>query len=98
MVEDLHSTNGTWVDGDRCLLQCLMPDRGLALDKPRVTNSYLPRSDGPPPAIRRLFSQSLLEKAGLANDFSGNRLGTMQLPDDDQDRPKRYNLSEFDDQ
>ena len=98
MVEDLHSTNGTWVDGDRCLLQCLMPDSVLALDKHRFTISYLPRSDGPPPAIRRLFSQSLLEKAGLANDFAGNRLGTMQLPDDDQDRPKRYNLSEFDDQ
>lgn len=98
LVEDLHSTNGTWVDGDRCMLQCLMPDSILALDKHRFTISYVPLCDGPPPEVRRLFSQSLLEKAGLANDFVGNRLGKMQLPDDDLDRPKRYSLSEFDDQ
>lgn len=42
MVEDLHSTNGTWVDGDRCMLQCLMPDSILALDKHRFTISYIP--------------------------------------------------------
>jgi pSer/pThr/pTyr-binding forkhead associated (FHA) protein len=92
LVEDLHSTNGTWVDGDRCMLECLMPESVLALDKHRFTIHYSPRGSGQPPMVRRLFSQSLLEKAGLAAQFSGDRLGGMQLPDDDFDRPKRYNL------
>ena len=43
-----------------------------------------------------IFLPSLLEKAGLASEFSGDRLGRMQLPDDDLDRPKRYNLSDSD--
>ena len=92
MVEDLHSTNGTWVDGDRCMLQCLMPDSVLALDKVRFTIQYVPRGNGSPPVVRRLFTQSLLEKAGLVNEFSGDRLGQMPLPNDESDRPKRYNL------
>ncbi len=98
LVEDLNSTNGTWVDGDRCLMQCLLPESVLALDKHRFTIHYLPRSNGPPPAVRRPFSQSLLEKAGLANEFAGDRLGGRLLPDDDLDRPKRYNLLEPDDE
>ena len=96
LVEDLHSTNGTWVDGDRCMLQCLLPESVLALDKHRFTIHYSPQGDGPPPVVRQLFSQSLLEKAGLASEFSGDRLGRMQLPDDDADRPKRYNLLDSD--
>ena len=97
IVEDLHSTNGTWVDGERCMLECLMPGSVLALDKHHFTISYVPRSDASPPVIKRRFSQSLLEKAGLADQFKGDRIGTMPLPDDDLDRPKRYELSESDD-
>ncbi len=98
LVEDLNSTNGTWVDGDRCLLQCLLPDSVLALDKHRFTIHYLLRTDGPPPVIKRLFTQSLLEKAGLANHFAGDHLAGRQIPDDDEQKPKRYNLLEPDDE
>jgi pSer/pThr/pTyr-binding forkhead associated (FHA) protein len=98
LVEDLNSTNGTWVDGDRCLLQCLLPDSVLALDKHRFTIHYLVRSDGPPPVIKRLFTQSLLEKAGLANQFAGDHLAGRPLPEDDEERPKRYNLLDSDDE
>ena len=96
-VEDLNSTNGTWVDGERCMFECLMPDSILALDKHRFTIQYVPRSDGPPPPVRKRFTQSLLEKAGLAKDFGGDRLGGEVLPEDDSDRPKRYNILDADD-
>ena len=98
LVEDLNSTNGTWVDGDRCLLQCLLPDSILALDKHRFTIHYLLRADGPPPVIKRLFTQSLLEKAGLANHFAADHLAGRPLPEDDELKPKRYNLLDSDDE
>ena len=98
LVEDLNSTNGTWVDGDRCMLQCLLPDSVLALDKHRFTMHYLLRTDGPPPVIKRLFTQSLLEKAGLANQFAGDHLAGRPLPEDEEERPKRYNLLESGDE
>jgi len=96
MVEDLNSTNGTWVDGDRCDLDCLMPDSILGLDKHRFTIQYTPTGDNPPPVIKQRFKQSLLEKAGLVNKLSDHHLGGEDLPDDDLDRPKRYNLLEDD--
>ncbi|MEI8020600.1 MAG: FHA domain-containing protein [Schlesneria sp.] len=98
LVEDLNSTNGTWVDGDRCLLQCLLPESVLALDKHRYTIHYLLRADGPPPVIKRLFTQSLLEKAGFGKQFTGDQLAGRQLPDDDEQKPKRYNLLDSDDE
>ena len=98
LVEDLNSTNGTWVDGDRCLLQCLLPESVLALDKHRYTIHYLLRTDGPPPVIKRLFTQSLLEKAGFGKQLSGDQLAGRQLPDDDEQKPKRYNLLDSDDE
>lgn len=96
MVEDLNSTNGTWVDGDRCELDCLMPDSILALDKHRFTIQYTPTTSNPPPVVKKLFKQSLLEKAGLVNKLSDYHLGGEELPEDDFDRPKRYNLLEDD--
>ncbi len=98
LVEDLNSTNGTWVDGDRCLLQCLLPESVLALDKHRFTIHYLVRADGPPPVIKRLFTQSLLEKAGFGKQLAGDQLAGRQLPEDDEQKPKRYNLLESDDE
>lgn len=99
LVEDLNSRNGTWVDGERCLRQVLMPESELSLGKHALTIHYSPRGDGPPPAVRKLFSQSLLEKAGLADQFFGDRLGRQKLPEDELDRPKRYNLlSDTDDE
>lgn len=96
MVEDLNSTNGTWVDGDRCELDCLMPDSILALDKHRFTIQYTPFGNGPPPVVRKPFKQSLLEKAGLVNKLSSDHLEGLRLPEDDFDRPKRYNLLDDD--
>ena len=96
LVEDLNSKNGTWVDGERCMLQCLMPESVLSLDKHRFTIHYVSSGDGPPPVVKQLFSQSLLEKAGLLNEFTGDRLGGQLLSDDSADRPKRYNLLEPD--
>jgi hypothetical protein len=97
VVEDLNSTNGTWVDGSRCLMQCLLPDSVLGLDKHRFTIVYVPQGDGPPPVVRQQFSQSLLEKAGLAKAFQGDRLAGHLLPSDDDDRKRKYTLTDDDD-
>ena len=78
------------------MMQCLMPESVLGLDKHRFTIHYVPQGNASPPEIRRLFSQSLLEKAGLANELSGDRLAGQSLPTDDLDRPKKYTLSDSD--
>ena len=78
-------------------MQCLMPESILALDKHRFTIHYVPQGDGPPPVVRQLFSQSLLEKAGLAREFQGDRLAGQLLPSDADDRPKKYTLTDDDD-
>ena len=93
IVEDLNSTNGTWVDGVRCMMQCLLPESVLALDKHRFAIHYLASGGGSPPAVTRLFNQSLLEKAGLAHEFADDGLPEA----DDSFRPKRYNLLDPDD-
>ncbi|WP_397568503.1 FHA domain-containing protein [Schlesneria sp. T3-172] len=96
-VEDLNSTNGTSVDGERCLFDVLMPGSTLTLHKHHYKVEYVPASDAPPPIVRQLFSQSLLEKAGFGMDLTDGRLGGVELEDDDSDRPKRYNLLDSDD-
>jgi adenylate cyclase len=67
-VEDLHSRNGTWVDGLRCQKKCLLPQSVLGLARYRFTMHYTPTGPLPPPETdsEDIFAQSLLEKAGLA--------------------------------
>lgn len=71
-VEDLKSSNGTCVNGQRCRKKCLLPQNVLGVAKHRYIVHYTPAGAGPPPEVEEdIFSQGLLEKAGLAKQFGG---------------------------
>ena len=92
-VLDLNSSNGTWVNGDRCQKKCLLPESVLALAKHRFTVHYTPSGEHSPPEERENpFAQSLLEKAGLTKHFSDGRLTGRWRDEDDTDRRQRYTL------
>ncbi len=92
-VLDLNSSNGTWVNGNRCQKKCLLPECVLALAKHRFTVQYTLSGEHPPPEERENpFAQSLLEKAGLTKHFSDGRLTTRWRDGDDPDRRQRYTL------
>lgn len=90
-VEDLKSTNGTWVDGQRCERQRLAPDCLLGLGKYRYTVHYTPTGEDLPDDGPR-FKKSLLEAAGLSKQFDGNRLGGQVLEQEESDKKKKYEL------
>jgi pSer/pThr/pTyr-binding forkhead associated (FHA) protein len=92
-VEDLHSSNGTWVNGARCQKKCLMPESVLGLAKHRYTMRYTPKGAGPPPEedVADVFSQSLLQKAGLAKLEKGGKLPGAQH-DDEEEQTRRHKL------
>jgi adenylate cyclase len=69
-VQDLKSSNGTFVNGERCEKKCLPPDSVLGLAKHRYAVHYS-ASGGPPPDEDDIFAHSLLEKAGLQKQFGG---------------------------
>ena len=92
-VLDLNSSNGTWVNGNRCQKKCLLPESVLALAKHRFTLHYTPSGEHPPPEERENpFAQSLLEKAGLTKHFGNGRLTGRWRDEDDADRRQRYTL------
>jgi adenylate cyclase len=88
-VRDLGSKNGTRVDGVRCEEQRLPPGSILTVGGLRFQVVYggggaAPRPEAPPAS----FSQSLLEKAGLA------RWRPPEVIDPKDKPPERYNLDE----
>ena len=83
-VEDLKSSNGTWVNGSRCQKKYLLPDSVLGLAKHRYTANYTATGAAPPPEEEDIFAQSLLERAGLATNFGGP-----EHTKDDQGDPNR---------
>jgi adenylate cyclase len=95
-VRDLDSSNGTWVDGVRCRTKCLLPNSVLGLAKIyRYAVHYTPTAVGPPPeeVAADVFSQGLLEKAGLAKLLKSGQLpGTPE--EDDEGLRRRYQLDE----
>jgi len=91
-VEDLKSSNGTWVNGARCQQKCLLPDSVLGLAKHRFTVHYTPTGAGPPPEEEDLFAQSLLEKVGLAKRPVAGRLPGVRQNEDDADERTRHRL------
>jgi adenylate cyclase len=91
-VQDLNSSNGTWVNGVRCQHKCLPPGGVLGLAKHRFTVHYTPAGAGPPPEEDDIFAQSLLEKAGLAKQMRAGRLPGTRPDEDDADERPRYRL------
>jgi len=71
-VQDLHSQNGTKVNGHRIVRKRLDPGDMLAMAKHKYTIKYSPAelgASGPPPSdeeeLENVLSKSLLERAGL---------------------------------
>jgi adenylate cyclase len=91
-VQDLQSSNGTWVNGTRCQQKCLLPESVLGLARHRFTLHYTPTGAGPPPEAEPMFAQSLLEKAGLAKRLEAGGLPGTRPDEDDADARVRYRL------
>jgi adenylate cyclase len=71
-VQDLHSQNGTKVNGHRIVRKRLDPGDMLSMAKHKYTIKYSPAelgASGPPPSdeeeLENVLSKSLLERAGL---------------------------------
>lgn len=86
-VEDLQSTNGIRIDGDRCDSGWLWPENVLWIARLRYQIDYTPSGEGPPRA-EDPFAKSLLEKAGLAKQFDSGRDPGWGRQDQDLSRKK----------
>jgi pSer/pThr/pTyr-binding forkhead associated (FHA) protein len=94
-VEDLRSSNGTWVDGARCQRKCVMPQSVLGLAKHRFTLRYTATGPAPPDdEAADIFAQSLLEKAGLAKLASEGKLPGGARDDEEQSRRHKLDISD----
>jgi adenylate cyclase len=104
VVTDLGSKNGIRVNGTRCQTQSLKPGSILALASHRYQVAYTPQGSGlPPESEESLFSQSLLEKAGLARwqpeqpPARPRKPGAAdEAPADEDPSRKRYTLDDVD--
>jgi adenylate cyclase len=104
VVTDLGSKNGVRVNGTRCQTQSLKPGSILALASHRYQVAYTPQGAGPPPEPEEsLFSQSLLEKAGLERwqpkqppAPKGKPGAANEASDEDDPTRKRYSLDDVD--
>lgn len=68
-VQDLGSSNGIKVNGDRLDSKWLMPGDVLSIGKHRYEVHYSPPDGQRPPEDQEdIFSRGLLEKAGLQNN------------------------------
>jgi pSer/pThr/pTyr-binding forkhead associated (FHA) protein len=94
LVQDLGSSNGTWVNGERCIRKCLLPGSVLGLSKHRFTVDYTSSGGSPPPDEdqENVFSQSLLEKAGLAKLMKDRQPPGAQEDEEDDSQRRRIRL------
>ncbi|GDY08994.1 hypothetical protein LBMAG52_24800 [Planctomycetia bacterium] len=68
-VQDLGSSNGIKINGERMDSKWLMPGDVLAIGKHRYEVHYTPPDGQRPPEDQEdIFSRGLLEKAGLQNN------------------------------
>ncbi|MEZ6057739.1 MAG: FHA domain-containing protein [Planctomycetaceae bacterium] len=65
-IQDLGSSNGIKVNGERCDSQWLQPGDNLSVAKHQFTIHYVPSGDAPPIEESDPFGMSLMEKAGLS--------------------------------
>ena len=95
-VEDLSSSNGVKINGERVDRRHLMPGDQLAISSQRFTIDYT--AEGPPPVDPGLMSKSLLEKAGLQNILKSEKApGWITAHEkQDEDAPRRYKLDDSD--
>jgi pSer/pThr/pTyr-binding forkhead associated (FHA) protein len=95
-VEDLSSSNGVRVNGQRVDRRHLMPGDELAVASHRFTIEYT--AEGEPPVEEDLTSKNLLEKAGLQNLMKSDKLpGWITSHEKNTDEgPRKYRLDDSD--
>lgn len=95
-VEDLGSSNGVKINGERVDRRHLIPGDQLSISSQRFTIEYTP--EGEPPVDPNLTSKSLLEKAGLQDVLqSDNAPAWITSHEKDiDDAPRRYRLDDSD--
>ena len=64
-LEDLGSSNGIKVNGERCDAMCVTPGDTVTISKHSFTIQYDVAADAAAPQEENTFSRSLMEKAGL---------------------------------
>ncbi|MEQ9408634.1 MAG: FHA domain-containing protein [Fuerstiella sp.] len=90
-VEDLNSSNGVKVNGERVDRKVLIPGDELAVSSQRFTIDY--EAEGEPPVDHSVMNKSLLEKAGLENIVqSDNAPAWITSHESDEPEKKRYRL------
>ena len=96
-VEDLGSSNGVRVNGEKVDRRILMPGDKLSISSNRFVIDYKPV--GEPPLDMSMFSKSLLEKAGLQNVLDSEKapgwITSHETHDDNGGRIK-YRLDDSD--
>lgn len=94
-VEDLSSSNGVKVNGERIDRKILMPGDQLSVSTKHFVIEYTP--EGEPPRDSSLFSKSLLEKAGLANVLeSKNAPGWVTSHESEDNERRKFRLDDSD--
>jgi adenylate cyclase len=89
-VEDLKSSNGTWVNGTRCQQDRLLPNSVLGVATHRFTMHYTLTGARRAPDQEVWFTQSLLEKADAIQSLLSDRLPGAQQSERDADQRRRY--------
>lgn len=82
-VRDLHSSNGTKVNGERVDEKFVQPGDTIAFAKSQFEIEYTPDPHAAPPEEVDPFAISLLEKAGLAGWSDNSRPRRTAPPKDD---------------
>lgn len=90
-VQDLGSSNGIRVNGERVSDSILLPGDTLRIAKLQFEISYKPESDEPPP-VEDPFARSLLEKAGLEHKLRRDPDGAWLKSDQDHEPSRRVDL------
>lgn len=95
-VQDMDSSNGIRVNGEKVDRRCLMPGDKFSVSKHRFVIDYTP--EGEPPRDPGLFSRSLLEKAGLENILDSEEAPAWITSHEtrDDDSRTRYRLDDSD--
>ena len=98
-VQDLASSNGIKINGDRLDSKWLMPGDVLSIGKHRYEMHYKP-PDGqrPPEDQENIFARGLLEKAGLERDREFPRRPATAHPAADAPRPPPKSAAPDDDE
>lgn len=81
-IQDLGSSNGIKVNGERCESKFLFPGDEVSIAKHKYEIAYEPASDAPPPPVDDdPFGTSLMEKAGLVRKKRKKKEGSSHADD-----------------